>query len=130
MSSSTTKRGTKSCSSSTWIDWRCAVAGPMQITEGSIGDVTILELEGRLVLGEGDIALRDCVNRLVEQGRVKIVLDMQNVTRLDSAGIGMLVAKYLTASRKGGGLKLVRLTIRGDHVMHITKLHTVFEIFE
>jgi len=106
------------------------VAGPMQITERSVADVTILELEGRLVLDEGDTALRDCVNRLVEQGRVKIVLDMRNVTRLDSAGIGMLVSKYLTAYRKGGRVKLLHLTIRGDHLLDITKLSTVFEIFE
>ena len=106
------------------------MARPMQITERSVGDVTILELDGRLVLNEGDIVMRDWVNRLVEQGRVKIVLDMRNVTRLDSAGIGMLVSKYLTAHRKGGGIKLLHMTIRGDHLMHITKLFTVFEIFE
>ena len=106
------------------------MAGPMQITERSVGDVTILELEGRLVLNEGDIVLRTCVNRLVEEGRVKIVLDMRNVTRLDSAGIGMLVAKYLTAYRKGGTIKFLHMTIRGDHLMHVTKLFTVFEIFE
>jgi anti-sigma B factor antagonist len=102
----------------------------MQITERSVGDVTILALEGRLVLEEGDTALRDYINRIVEQGRVKIVLDMQNVTRLDSAGIGMLVSKFLTSYRKGGSVKLLHLTIRGDHLLHVTKLHTVFEIFD
>ena len=103
---------------------------PIRITERRVADVTILELDGRLILDEGDIALRNCVNQLVEQGRVKIVLDMRNVTRLDSAGIGMLVSKYLTAYRKGGSVKLLHLTIRGDHLMGITKLSTVFEIFE
>jgi len=102
----------------------------MQITERAVGDVTILALEGRLVLDEGDVALRDYINRIVDQGRVKIVLDMQNVTRLDSAGIGMLVSKFLTSYRKGGSVKLLHLTIRGDHLLHITKLHTVFEIFD
>jgi len=102
----------------------------MQITERAVGDVTILALEGRLVLDEGDVALRDYINRIVDQGRVKIVLDMQNVTRLDSAGIGMLVSKFLTCYRKGGSVKLLHLTIRGDHLLHITKLHTVFEIFD
>ena len=106
------------------------MARPMQITERSVGDVTILELEGRLVLDEGEISLRNCVDRLVEQGRVKIVLDMRNVTRLDSAGIGMLVSKYLTAHRKGGRVKLLHLTFRGDHLLNITKLSTVFEVFE
>jgi len=106
------------------------MAGPMQITERTVGDVTILALEGRLVLEEGDTALRDYINRIVEQGRVKIVLDMRNVTRLDSAGIGMLVSKLLTAQKKGGRVKLLNLTVRGDHLLDITKLSTVFEIFE
>jgi anti-anti-sigma factor len=106
------------------------MAEPMQITERSVGDVTILELTGRLVLNEGDISLRDYVDRLMGESRVKIVLDMRKVTRLDSAGIGMLVSKYLTAYRKGGRIKLLHLTIRGDHLLHVTKLHTVFEIFE
>ena len=106
------------------------MARPLRIIERSVADVTVLELDGRLVLDEGDIPLRDCVNRLVEQGRVKIVLDMRNVTRLDSAGIGMLVSKYLTAQKKGGSVKLLHLTIRGDRLMDITKLSTVFEIFE
>ena len=106
------------------------MAGLMQITERAVGDVTILALEGRLVLDEGDVALRDYINRIVDQGRVKIVLDMRNVTRLDSAGIGMLVSKFLTSHRKGGSVKLLHLTIRGDHLLHITKLHTVFEIFD
>ena len=70
------------------------------------------------------------MNRLVEEGRVKIVLDMKEVTRLDSAGIGMLVSKFLTARRGGGTIKLLHLTERTDHLMDITKLTTVFEIFD
>lgn len=106
------------------------MAGQMQITERRVGQVTILALEGHLILDEGDIALREYINRLVEQGRVEIVLDMQNITRLDSAGIGMLVSKYLTAYRSGGRVKLLHLTTRSNHLLHITKLHTVFEMFE
>jgi anti-sigma B factor antagonist len=102
----------------------------MRITARVVGDVTILDLEGRLVLGAGDTVLRDAVNRLMEQGRVKIVLDMRNVTTLDSAGIGMLASKYLTACRQGGRLKLLHLTTRGGHLLHITKLDTVFEMFD
>ena len=100
------------------------------MTERRVGDVTILELDGRLVLEEGEIPLRDHVNQLVAEGRVKIVLDMRNVTRLDSAGIGMLVSKYLTACRKGGSLKLVQPTDHSRYLLEITKLTTVFEIFE
>ena len=103
---------------------------PMRITERSAGDVTILELEGRLVLNEGDLVLRACVNRLVDQGRAKIVLDMRKVTRLDSAGIGMIASKYTTAHRQGGTVKLLHMTPQGHHLMHVTKLYTVFEIFD
>jgi anti-sigma B factor antagonist len=102
----------------------------MKITERRVGDVTILELDGPLVLDQGETALRTCVDRIVEEGRVKIVLDLGKVTLLDSAGIGMLVSKYLTAHRKGGRLKLLHLTVRSDYLMHVTKLFTVFEIFE
>lgn len=104
--------------------------GLQGITERRVGDVTILKLEGRLVLEESEIPLRDYVNRLVADGRVRIVLDMRNVTRLDSAGIGMLVSKYLTACSKGGNLKLLQPTVHSRYLLEITKLSTVFEIFE
>jgi anti-sigma B factor antagonist len=102
----------------------------MRIVERRIGDVTILQLIGRLELEDGDVVLRDAVNHLVEAGRVKLVLEMKEVTRLDSAGIGMLVSKYLTAKRGGGTLKLLHPTERTDLLMDITKLTSVFEIFE
>jgi anti-sigma B factor antagonist len=101
----------------------------MRIVERRIGDVTILQLIGRLELEDGDSVLRDAVNRLVTEGRVKLVLDMKEVTRLDSAGIGMLVSKYITVKRGGGAIKILHPTDRTDHLMEITKLTTVFEIF-
>jgi anti-sigma B factor antagonist len=106
------------------------VRGLQGITERRVGDVTILKIEGRLVLEEADIPFRDYVNQLVAEGRVKIILDMRHVTRLDSAGIGMLVSKYLTASKRGGGLKFLQPTIHSRYLFEITKLSTVFEIFE
>jgi anti-sigma B factor antagonist len=103
----------------------------MQISERRVGDVTILELEGRLILGdEGELPLRDCVNRLVAEQRTKILLDLRKVTRLDSAGVGMLVSKYLTAQRSGGRVKLLHLTSRSDQLMRITRLAGVVEVFE
>lgn len=102
----------------------------LTITENSIGDVTILRLSGRLELEEGDLALRDHVDRLVGSGRLKILLDLEAVTRIDSAGIGMLVSKYLSTQKRGGTIKLLRLTRRSDHLMDITRLATVFEIFD
>ena len=101
----------------------------MKIAEAQVGDVTILRLSGRLELEEGDLVFRDYVNRLVAEGRVKIVLDLKNVTRIDSAGIGMLVSKYLSTRNRGGTIKLLHLTRRSDHLMDITRLATVFEIF-
>ncbi len=102
----------------------------ISITERRIGDVTILELEGRLILEEGEIPLRDCVDRLVADGRIRIVLDLRRVTRLDSAGVGMLVCKYLTALRRGGALKLLHPTSKAEELLNMTRLSTVFEIFE
>ena len=102
----------------------------LQIAEDTVADVSILRLKGRMVLGEGDVPLRDCVNELVGRGRNKVVVDMKDVTRLDSAGIGMLVSKFLTVHRHGGALKLLNLTNRGGHLMRVTRLTTVFEIFD
>jgi anti-sigma B factor antagonist len=102
----------------------------MKIAEAQVGDVTILRLTGRLELEEGDLVFRDYVNRLIADGRVKIVLDLKDVTRIDSAGIGMLVSKYLSTRNRGGTIKLVKLTRRSDHLMDITRLATVFEIFD
>jgi len=106
------------------------VATRMQVIERRIGDVTILQLIGRLELETGDLILRDTINHLVEEGQVKLVLDMKDVTRLDSAGIGMLVSKYLTVRRAGGTIKLLHPTERTDHLMDITKLTTVFQVFD
>lgn len=102
----------------------------LTIAERSASRVTILDLAGRLVLEDGAVVLRDHINRLVAQGRINLVLDMREVTHLDSGGIGMLVAKYLSVQRKGGSLKLLHLTPRSAHLLTITKLCTVFESFE
>ena len=106
------------------------MAKRMRIVERRVGDVTILQLIGRLELEDGDAMLRDAVNALVAAGHVKIVLDLKEVTRLDSAGIGMLVSKLLTARRGGGNLRLLNPTARTSHLMEITKLTTIFEIFD
>jgi anti-sigma B factor antagonist len=102
----------------------------MQVVERSEGDVTVLVLTGRLVLDEGEFPLRQAVDKVLREGRTKILLDMRGVTRLDSAGIGMVVSVFLSTFRHGGRLKLLHLTERGGHLMFVTKLATVFEIFE
>ena len=102
----------------------------MQITERQVGDVMILDLKGKITLGEGDELLKDKVNSIVSQGRRKIVLNLADVPYLDSAGLGEVVRAYTTVSRQGGSLKLLNLTKRITDLLSITKLLTVFDTFE
>jgi anti-sigma B factor antagonist len=102
----------------------------MQIDERSVGDVLILDVKGRITLGEGDELLKDKVNSLLNQGRKKIVLNLAEVPYIDSAGLGEIVRTYTTVSRQGGNLKLLSLTKRITDLLAITKLLTVFETFD
>ena len=102
----------------------------MQIEERAVGDVTVLDLKGRVTLGEGDGLLKDKVNSLINQGRRKLVLNLADVPYIDSAGLGEIVRTYTTVSRQGGSLKLLNLTKRITDLLSITKLLTVFETFE
>jgi anti-sigma B factor antagonist len=102
----------------------------LSVIERVVGDVTILQMSGRLVLYEGDSILRQTVDDLVRQGRTKVLIDLGGVNYIDSAGIGMLIAKYLSVRRKGGDLKLLHLNTRGLLVLTITRLLNVFETFE
>ena len=102
----------------------------MQITERQVGEVMILDLKGKITLGEGDELLKDKVNSLVNQGRKKIVLNLADVPYIDSAGLGEVVRTYTTVSRQGGSLKLLNLTKRITDLLSITKLLTVFDTFD
>ena len=102
----------------------------MQIEQRSIGEVTVIDLKGKMTLGEGDELLRDKVNSLVQQGLKKIVLNLAEVPYIDSAGLGEIVRTYTTVSRQGGQLKLLNLTKRITDLLSITKLLTVFETFD
>jgi anti-sigma B factor antagonist len=102
----------------------------LQITERQVGDVTVLDLQGRFVLEEGVGPFRAQVESLVQKKRLKIVLNLKEVTYIDSAGIGTMVGKYLSVRRQGGDVKLLHLTTRSHRVMTITKLLTVFEAFD
>jgi anti-sigma B factor antagonist len=102
----------------------------LQITERRIGDVTILDLAGRVVLGEGDMPFRQAIEALVKEKRLKIILNLKDVTYIDSAGVGVMVGKLVSLRRQGGDIKLLTLVQRNLRVMTITKLVTVFEIFE
>jgi anti-sigma B factor antagonist len=102
----------------------------MQIEERVVNDVTILDLKGKITLGEGDEALKDKINSLMHQNRKRILLNLADVPYIDSAGLGEIVRTYTTVSRQGGQLKLVNLTKRITDLLSITKLLTVFETFE
>src|SRR6187551_2312701 len=84
----------------------------MQIEERAVGDVVVLDLKGKITLGEGDELLKDKVNSLVNQGRKQIVLNLADVPYIDSAGLGEVVRTYTTVKRQGGSLKLLSLTKR------------------
>jgi anti-sigma B factor antagonist len=92
--------------------------------------VTILDLAGRLVMDQGDAAFRDCVVDLLARQQKQMIIHLQEVTYIDSAGVGMLVAKMLSVRRAGGDMKLLHLTTRSNRVMTITRLLTVFEAFD
>ena len=102
----------------------------MTLKERRVGDVSILDLQGRLVIEDGDDELRDRINELSDAGRVNIVVNLKDVTYVDSCGIGVLIAKYVSLRRKGGDVKLLHLTARSHHLMEISRLLSVFEAFE
>jgi len=102
----------------------------MQIEERVVGDVVVLDLKGRVTLGDGDQLLKDKVNSLVKQGRTRLVLNLAGVPYIDSAGLGEIVGTYTAVSRQGGSLKLINLTKKITDLLAITKLLTVFETFE
>jgi anti-sigma B factor antagonist len=102
----------------------------MVIEERIVGDVTILDLKGKMTLGEGDELLKDKINSLIHQGQKKLLLNLESVPYIDSAGLGEIVRTYTTVSRQGGNLKLVNLTKRITDLLSITKLLTVFETFD
>lgn len=102
----------------------------LRIAERTVNDVTILDLAGRLVLDRGDATFRERITELVAKGRTQLIVNMREVTYIDSAGVGVMVAKMLSVRRAGGDMKLLHLTARSNRVMTITRLLTVFEAFE
>ncbi len=102
----------------------------MVIDERTVGEVTVLDLKGKMTLGEGDELLKDKINSMLANGRKKLVLNLESVPYIDSAGLGEIVRTYTTVSRQGGSLKLLNLTKRIEDLLSITKLLTVFETFD
>jgi len=95
-----------------------------------VGDVAVVDLEGRITLGESTGLLRDNFRQLLAQGTKKIVLNLGGVTYVDSAGLGELVGVYTTAKNQGGGVKLLNLQKKLNDLLQVTKLHTVLESYD
>lgn len=102
----------------------------MTLTETRVGDVTLLTLKGRLVYDDGDALLRSRINELVAEGRLKIVLNLREVTAIDSCGVGELVGRLVSVRKKGGDVRLLNLSPRSHRVMDISKLLDVFDTFD
>ena len=102
----------------------------LEVTERQAGDVTILDMNGSVRMGEGAIALRNSIRGLIDGGKKKILLNLGGVKNIDSSGIGELIANYSTISRDGGQLKLLNLTDKIQNLLVITKLLTVFDSYD
>lgn len=100
------------------------------ISERQAGDVTILDLDGKVTIGEGSVALRNAIRRLLGEGKSKILLNLGGVGYIDSSGIGELVSSFTAVNKEGGTLKLLNLTQKIQDLLAITKLLTVFDVFE
>ena len=100
----------------------------MKSSTRQVNGVTIVDLSGRITLGEGSVLLRDMVRDLVTKGQRKILLNLGDVTYIDSSGIGELVSAFTTVRNQGGDLKLLNLTKKVHDLLQITKLYTVFDV--
>jgi anti-sigma B factor antagonist len=100
----------------------------MKTSTRQVDGVTVVDLSGRITLGEGSVILRDQVRDLLAKGQKKILLNMAEVTYIDSSGIGELVSAFTTVRNQGGELKLLNLTKKVHDLLQITKLYTVFDV--
>ena len=102
----------------------------MQIDERVVDGVMILDLKGKMTLGEGDELLKDKINSLIQQDKKKLLLNLEGVPYIDSAGLGEIVRTYTTVSRQSGKLKLLNVSKRVYDLLVITKLLTIFDSYE
>jgi anti-sigma B factor antagonist len=102
----------------------------LALASREVDGVTVLELSGRITLGEGSVQLRDAIRDLIGKGQRNILLDLGEVTYIDSSGLGELVSAYTTARNQGASLKLLKLTKKVHDLLQLTKLYTVFDIYD
>ena len=100
----------------------------MKLSTRQVDGITILDLSGRIVLGEGSVQLRDAVKELINKGQKRILLNLSDVNYIDSSGLGELVSAFTSVKNAGGELKLLGLTKKVKDLLQITKLYTVFDI--
>ncbi len=100
----------------------------MKASTRQMDGITVVDLSGRITLGEGSVILRDTIRDLVGKGNKKILLNLGDVTYIDSSGIGELVSAFTTVRNQGGELKLLNLTKKVHDLLQITKLYTVFDV--
>ena len=100
----------------------------LSISTRQLDGVTILDLSGRITLGEGSVQLRDAIRDLIGKGQKKILLNLGDVNYIDSSGLGEMVSAYTTARNQGATLKLLKLTKKVHDLLQLTKLYTVFDI--
>ena len=103
---------------------------PFYMLEKLVDGVIVLDLRGRLTLGDGTEALRNRVRKLIQSGYRQIILNLEDVSYIDSVGLSTLVSTYTTTRREGGDMKLLNLTKRVHDLLQITRLSTVFEIYD
>ncbi|HEY4381699.1 MAG TPA: STAS domain-containing protein [Acidobacteriaceae bacterium] len=102
----------------------------MKVATRQVDGVTILDLSGRITLGEGSVTLRDTVHDVIAKGSKHILLNLENISYIDSSGIGELVSAFTSVKNAGGDLKLLNLTKKVNDLLQITKLYTVFDIWD
>jgi len=102
----------------------------LAIASREVDGVTVLDLSGRITLGEGSVQLRDAIRDLIGKGQRSILLDLGEVNYIDSSGLGELVSAFTTAKNQGANLKLLKLTKKVHDLLQLTKLYTVFDIYD
>ena len=102
----------------------------VKLSNRQVGDVTVVDAAGRITLGEGASAFRDMIRDLAAKGNKKLLVNLSEVSYIDSSGIGEMVSSYTTVTNHGGQLKLLGLNKRVKDLLQITKLYTVFEVFD
>lgn len=102
----------------------------LTIASRSVDGVSVLDLSGRITLGEGSVQLRDAVRELIGKGQKNILLNLGDVNYIDSSGLGELVSAYSTAKNQGASVRLLSLTKKVKDVLQLTKLYTVFDIYD